>query len=358
MFETLPPVDFSIGPDRAIEYPPASGYLPLRVRIAEYFERYNHLEIDPSAVLVTPGGTTAIFVAIALLKLAAAARRGSLHLHCLTPTWQVLPLNQARILGVESDDLPLSFRNDMWTSPSPAAASCVSDRDIDVVLGAVPGNPIGRVLPLDWLRVQGAYTIVDATYEAMLYHGSGHLDLGDLAHYRASTFIVGSFSKTFAIPGFRIGFLISPKSFSANGVDVLTALTMGVSVPVQNFALRSLDSWLDSSGAWFRPVRDELRARAGLVFRTLTELGFKLEEPNAGYYCFAQLPSFISGSGAEFADRLLCRGVRIVSGDDFGGATFERFVRISFGNSPSIVALKDALASVQKECRASQRARG
>jgi len=331
-----------------ISYPPDRGFPALQAAIAEYLRRQNGWSVDPSNVIITNGGTQAILVVQALLKLFAKARGGKAHLHCIAPTWMKLPINQAKILDIPYDDVPLTFRDGVWTVP-PLPQFFGSAADVHIVFAVNPGNPTGRVFESSKLRAPGSYTILDITYESMLYEGEGHLNLGDMAPYAESTFIVGSLSKTFAIPGVRIGYLVTPEAFASDVADIVTAMSMGVSVPTQDYALRVLRDWRETGGSWFKPVRDELRTRADAVYTTLVDLGFELARPNAGYYAFAELPTSINGSAAEFAQRLLQRGVRIVEGDDFG-ARFDRFIRISFGNAKSLAALKEALGHVCETC--------
>ncbi|MEA2165529.1 MAG: aminotransferase [Thermoanaerobaculia bacterium] len=332
-----------------IAYPPDRGFLPLRVAIAEYLRRHNGWTVNPAHVIVTNGGTQAIFVAQAFVKLLAEDRGGTARLHCITPTWMKLPVNQAKILGVTYDDVPLTFENGVWTVPL-LPQFFGSAADVHMVFAVNPANPIGQVFRSSELRSPGSFTILDVTYESMLYDGDGHLNLADVAPHAESTFIVGSLSKTFAVPGLRIGYLICPELLVSDATDIVTTLSMGVSVSTQEYALRVLRDWEQTGGRWFTPVRDELRARADVVYRTLIDLGFDLAAPNAGYYAFAELPPEITESASEFAKRLLRRGVRIVEGDDFGGARFDRFLRISFGNAKSLAALKQALGQVREAC--------
>jgi arginine:pyruvate transaminase len=259
-----------------------------------------------------------------------------------------LPANQAKILGIPFDCLPLTFTGGAWVVPP--MPSFGSGTDFHMLFAVNPANPIGQIFASAELRCHESFTILDVTYESMVFDGDGHLNLSHVAMHAESTFIVGSLSKTFAVPGLRIGFLVLPPSLAADGADVLTALSMGVSVQTQDFALCVLRDWRRTGGSWFRPVRDELRTRAGVVYETLIDLGFQLARPNAGYYAFASLPAYIPGSAMEFAQRLLRRGVRIVEGDDFGGPQFDRFIRVSFGNTKSLSALRDALGEIRAAC--------
>jgi aspartate/methionine/tyrosine aminotransferase len=338
---------------RPVDYPPAPGFKTLRCAIAAYLQRQNSLSVDPSRIIVTIGATQAILVALGTLKLAARLQGGALQVHFLTPTWNVLPRNQARMLDVTCDDVPSTLTDGVWTIPALPDFHRAGGADVHVVFGANPGNPTGRLTSLDSLRSPESFCLLDITYESMLYEGEGHLDLAPLAVHAPSTFVVGSLSKTFAIPGVRVGYLVSPPSFASDCADVLNSFTMGVSVLDQAYALSALESW-QASSSWFRAVRDELRTRANVVFTTLRDLGFALARPNAAYYAFGQLPDYVEGSAAEFSQRLLARGVRLVPGDDFGGAPFRRFIRVSFGNEISLAALRLALHEIGEECNSQQ----
>src|SRR5262249_46204636 len=153
----------------------------------------------PSNVIVTNGGTQAILTAQAHLKLFAESRNGKANLHCITPTWLKLPINQAKILGIPYDEVPLVFKDGLWTIP-PLPQFFGDPADVQIVFAVNTGNPTGQVYESSKLRAPNAYTILDITYESMWFEG-GHLNVSDMAPYAESTFIVGSLSKTFAIPG-------------------------------------------------------------------------------------------------------------------------------------------------------------
>src|SRR6185295_17790067 len=172
-----------------------------------YLRRHNHLEVDAEHVIVTVGGTQAIFISQAVGKLLATARGGTARLHCITPTWMKLPANQARILGVPYDDVPLTFVNGVWSVPPMPTFPGTSD-DVHMLFVVNPANPISQVFASSAFPSAGSLKLLDVTYEAMLYDGEGHLDLSDINAELESTFIIGSMSKTFAIMGLRIGFVV------------------------------------------------------------------------------------------------------------------------------------------------------
>jgi aspartate aminotransferase len=244
-------------------------------------------------------------------------------------------------------EVPSVFTGSEWQINRPSLSSLVLQRTLDVLFVVNPSNPTGSIVAegsaaFPALFGQTVPCILDITYDAMVYGPSQPFVPADCGHH----FIVGSLSKTFAIPGIRVGFLVAPHWARETCAQIVEATTMGVSSLSQEYAVNSLEDWLQTGGAWFKPVMTELQARRDLTVHALGRAGFSYAIPRAGYYVFAQLPGAWAGQAVDFC-RALQRtaGVEVVPGTDFG-ADYGSFVRISFANPRTRAKLADSLGRI------------
>lgn len=345
----LAPTDFgpsfSIGAP-PIRYPSTAGSDRLKSLIAEYCSRKHKLPLEPDEVIVCNGGTHAILVALSCINLMSSAHR----LRCgfVTPTWLALPSNQVRLLGGAAVEISSKLFGSKWTVDMADLELLARQKSLDTLFLVNPSNPTGSLIESELFPLlfdHGISCILDITYDMMVYASDSP---PILPPNRERLFIVGSLSKTFAIPGIRLGFLIPPRAARETCSRIVEATTMGVSALSQDYAAGSLEAWQETNGAWFTPVMTELSKRLELTVQALNRSGFAFARPQAGYYVFAQVPPHWTGRAIEFAQALYgISGVEVVPGVDFG-SSYGSFIRLSFANPRTQEELIESLRRISQ----------
>jgi aspartate aminotransferase len=193
-----------------------------------------------------------------------------------------------------------------------------------------PSNPTGGVFPASVVERIVAFaeehdlTIVsDEVYEEMVYEGkfASFWGRGDRA------IIVNSFSKTLAMTGWRIGFLVAPRALAVEVNKIHYHMLACPSTPVQTAVLAGLNQ----SQATIDAMIAEFRARRSLFVSGLNRIqGLKCVPPAGAFYTF---PRFTwPGTAQEVATRLLQRGLITTPGDAFGSLGASH-LRMSFAAS-------------------------
>lgn len=288
-------------------YTPAGGLRELRERIAEIHG------VDLNEVVVTPGAKAAI---AALIR---AARRVGV----FAPYWPGYRA-AASLFGRRMIARHLSERRG-W-APSQADVEWLASR-VDLVIVNYPNNPTGAVIDrarartiVDTARDRGVVVVSDEAYRDLAFDGS-RLVMAELESEGVAS--VYSFSKTFAVPGLRVGYVVGDPSLVAEVRRFIAATYTGVPRFAQAAALKALDVLEEAA----RRAREAYKARLEAALRVLDEEVFTYTRPKGGLYIFlkARLPV----DGAELAYRLAEKGIGVFPGEAFGGARYRRYLRVS-----------------------------
>jgi aspartate/methionine/tyrosine aminotransferase len=206
----------------------------------------------------------------------------------------------------------------------------VTARTRAIVLNC-PGNPTGRILPgaelealCDWAVAHDLWIISDEVYDQIVFEGRA---MSPAEWVPDRTLSVYSFSKTYAMTGWRLGYLAGPRW----GIDSLTRVAMGawssVSEPLQYAGLAALEGPQDA----VEMMRAAYQRRRDLAQRILARFGIEMSQPDGAFYLLAH-PGAATPSRA-FALRLLDEeGVAVAPGSAFGEKA-EHWVRISLASS-------------------------
>jgi aspartate/methionine/tyrosine aminotransferase len=306
-------------------YGPALGLPELREAIAGFYRDRYGLDVPAARVIVTPGSSGALQLALAALL--------DVGDEILLPD-PAYPCNRqiAAALGARAVMLPVDADTDYQPTP-PQLRAAWTPRSRALML-ASPSNPTGSVLGLEALRALAATTaacggalVMDEIYHGLVYDAEAPsaLQVDDGA------FVVNSFSKYFGMTGFRVGWLVAPADFVPAIERLAQNLFICPSTPAQHAAL-----------AAFRPEtielleqrRAEFRRRRDFLVPALRELGFEIPRVPAGaFYIYADAGRF-TGDGLAFAHELLERtGVVITPGMDFGEHRARRHVRFAYASA-------------------------
>ncbi len=317
-------------------YTPAAGLPALREAIAGYYLRRYQVPVDPGRILVTPGASGALQLAmLALLDPGDGVMIADPSYPCYR---QVAALAGAspRVVAVgpaSGYKLTRALAEQAWTP------------DIRVLLVASPSNPTGTVLSAQELadlyalcQCHGAALIVDEIYQGLVYEGvADHaaLTLGD-----QGLFVVNSCSKYFGMTGWRLGWIVGPQGAAETLERLAQNLFIAPATLSQHAACAAFD---DGTTPILEDRRQTLERRRLALLSGLRALEFRAEGlPLGAFYVYARLPDDVALDSMTYATRLLEEaGVAITPGADFGTHEAGRHVRFAYTRARK--AIDDAL---------------
>jgi len=295
--------------DGQVKYTLSRGIGPLREAIAAKLRDHNSIPASTEEVVVTTGGTTAVLEALLVLL---RAGDGVL---IPDPGWpsfdMIVTLLRGRVLRY-------ALRAEADYTPDLEEVDRLA-RDARVLVINTPSNPTGAVFARETLeglvRIaerHGLVIVSDEVYEDIVFDGT-HSSVASLEG-EAPVVSVFSFSKGYAMTGWRIGYLAAPTVIAEAVVKAQEAVVACPSSLAQHAALAALSGPQDC----IDEMREEYRARRDLAVERLEAEGLLLTRPRGTFYIMADIAR--SGLDSyEFARRLLVeRAVAVAPGGTFG----------------------------------------
>lgn len=303
------------------------GDIRLRRAIAEKLERMNHLKVDPTKeIMVTCGGEEAVAAALfALLE------KGD---EVLIADPSYIPYSSlTKIAEAEPVYVPLDEKNGYCFDLEKLEAAVTNKTKLLIL--CTPGNPTGTMMDEESLRKlaeiccrHDILVLADEAYEQVLYDGNKHISIASLPDMWERTITVQSFSKTYSMCGWRIGYLVAPAELMRIVVRAHQTVAMNACSFGQLGALEALTGPQDSLYAMLA----EFDRRRLLLYNGLKELGIPCSRPQAAFYLFPDIGEFGMDS-FTLAELLLDKyGVATVPGVEFG-KNGENHLRISYATS-------------------------
>lgn len=322
--------------ERAIEalragdthYTEARGRVALRQAIAALHERRSGQRVSPDEVILACGAQNALLVAALCLS---GDGDEVLTFDPLYPTYPAtLEASGARLVSV-----PLRAAN-RFRPDIADLESAISPRS-RALFFATPGNPSGIIFTSDELarvgelaRRHDLWVVVDEVYAGLAPEGRVP-SLAEAFPERVVT--IGSLSKTHAMCGWRVGWMIGPKILMDHAENLLICMLYGLPGFVQEAALAALQDTVESE----RRVRKYCGDRAQLMHTLLQGTpGIELLVPEAGMFMLVDVRSTGLGSDGFTAQLFREQGVAVMDGGAFGEET-RGFVRISFANDEALI---------------------
>jgi aspartate aminotransferase len=323
------------------KYAPTPGDKAAREAIAGKLTVENGVETAFDQVTVTAGAKHAIYMA---LQAIVEPGRGD-EVLLPTPAWvSYKPLIE--LAGAKCVEIPGAVANGFRITPEQLAAA-ITPRTVGIVWNS-PSNPCGTAYPADEIRALCAVlarheriaVISDEIYEKLIYPevapGLAHFSPGSLPELASRTITVNGLSKSYAMTGWRVGYLAAPKAMAKELIKLQGQMTN--SIP--SFFYPAIVEALTNSAAGVESMRATFASRAALIKRELDAVpGFVTVAPNAAFYAFPDVSAHFgkrSAKGVEitgaqsFADALLDEAhVAVVPGEDFG-ACARGHIRLSF----------------------------
>ncbi len=301
-------------------YVSSAGIPRLREAIAEKLRKHNRLEVEPGQVIVTAGGTGAVQAAMV-----AVLEPGD-EVLIPDPAWPNFRMI-AGLLHAPERFYPL--RPDQGFLPAVEDLERLCGPRTRAVLVNSPSNPLGTIVPADRLRAVLAFAeerdlwvISDECYDQVTFDDS-FASAGSLG-LPGRVLSCYTFSKTYAMTGWRIGYLAGPPEAAALGNKIQQALALCVNAPGQMAALAALTGPQDVVAE----MRDTYRERRDALLALFAEHGVTCVPPAGAFYAWVGVAGR-AASARDFALELLRREhVAVAPGTAFGPAG-EGWVRLS-----------------------------
>lgn len=293
-------------------YAPSSGVPQLLEAIRAKLARKNRIDVDARKIIVTSGGANALFCAFQ-----SSVNPGD-EVMLFSPYWTPIQ-DHISFAGGKPNRIP-------WDEARGV-------EDLSTVLGAhatpktkviyvnTPANPTGDVLSRRQLQSMARFAvennlivISDEAYEDLVYDGE-HVSIGSFPGMFARTITVYTLSKSYAMTGWRIGYVVADETF----MDFIRRLVLnsvnGVSTPTQYAAVAAMNAPPD----YFPSLREEYRKRRDLLVRALNEAGFRCLTPPGAFYLFPDVRERLGGDSWKAMQTLLDRtSIATVPGLVFG----------------------------------------
>ncbi|MDI5971837.1 pyridoxal phosphate-dependent aminotransferase [Streptomyces sp. SL13] len=304
-------------------YTPAGGLPELKKAIAAKTLRDSGLEVDPSQVLVTNGGKQAIYEAFA-----AILDPGD-EVIVPAPYWTTYP-ESIRLAG----GVPVEVVADETTGYRVGVEQLEAARGphTKVLLFVSPSNPTGAVYSREqveeigrWAAEHGLWVLTDEIYEHLVYGEATFTSLPvAVPELRDKCVIVNGVAKTYAMTGWRVGWLIGPKDVVKAATNLQSHATSNVSNVAQAAALAALTGDLSAVDE----MRTAFDRRRRTITRMLNEIdGVVCPEPEGAFYAYPSVKALLGkeirgrrpGSSVELAALILEEAeVAVVPGEAFG----------------------------------------
>lgn len=301
---------------------PVAGMPELRSAIAEKLRRENGLSVGAENIIVTTGGQEGLF-----LIMQALLDPGD---EVLVPDPRYTSYDEAietaggKIVMIPTD------HDDAFNLPVESVEQAITPKT-KALLIVTPSNPTGGIITEERARAiaeiaikHNLIVISDEIYEKFLYDGWKHFSIGSIPGMETRTITLNGFSKTYAMTGFRVGFVAAPVDFIQAMTKVKTFTTGPAATISQHAGLAALTGPQE-------PIQEFLRIyteRRQLMMTGLRDMGLDFSDPRGGFFLWT-ISSSTGINATELSYLMLKEGrVLIFPGTGFGDK-WDGYLRIT-----------------------------
>jgi aspartate/methionine/tyrosine aminotransferase len=314
-------------------YTHQNGIPELRQALATYQSGLAARPVGPERVTVTTSGMHALVMAVLL-----TTGPGE-NIVIVDPVWPNMT-GAARLAGAEVRSVRMDHGPDGWRLDLENLARAMDDHT-RLVFFASPGNPTGAMVPIEtqremlaMCRARGAWLIADEVYNRMVFGQNAAPTILDHADPEDRLIVVNSFSKSWAMTGWRLGWMVHPPSLGATLAMITQYTTSGVATFIQHAGVAAVTE----GEAFVAHMRAYCEQGMGIVCDALersprVRMG---PRPRAGMYAFFEVDG-MPDSRAACVDILEKTRVGLAPGVFFGPGS-ESFLRICVCRSPESLA--------------------
>ena len=318
------------------KYTPAAGMVELKKAVCEKFAKDNNLTYDPAQIVISSGAKSSLYHAIC-----AIVDEGD-EVILPSPFWLTYP-ELIKLAGGTCVYVETKKENN-YKMTAEQFLNAITGKTKCLILNS-PNNPTGAVYSKDEISAiakvaeeKGIYVISDEIYEKLVYGGETHYSIAECSDkMKDLTIIVNGMSKTYAMTGWRIGYLAAPLKI-AKAISSMQSHTTSNACSISQYA--SVTALSDAKGEEFiKEMQQVFDERRRLMFDMLSNVeGIKCIEPKGAFYVFVDVSALygkaydgvkIDGS-LSFADCALKKGVALIPGIAFGN---DECIRLSYAIS-------------------------
>lgn len=294
-------------------YAPVQGYPELREALAEKLRKENKIDASAEEIFITNGASEAIFFSILTL-----VEKGD-EVIIFEPNYPIVsPV--VKYLGGTPRVIKLKEEN-AFQIDIEELKNAVNKKTKFVVINT-PHNPTGTIAEKETLKaiaeICRCNILVDEVYEKLVY-GKSHFSLGSIY---GNVLTVNSFSKSYCMCGYRVGYIHAPGDFIQQLMKLKLYSTTCSSAPAQKAALAAL-----KDREFAKELQKKFSERRDIMMNGLRELGIPFIEPGGAFFVFPNISLF--GNDGQVYELFLKAGVLIMPGTIFG-ENFHDYVRFSF----------------------------
>jgi len=309
-------------------YTPNAGLMAFREAVAKKVKRENGIDADPeNEVMATVGAMGAL--SLTMLTILDSGDE------VLIPD-PGFPSYKAQVILAGGRPVPYASREENGFSINVEDVEKLVSRRTKAIILNTPANPTGTVLnerklkELSELAIEKDLLVIsDEAYEAIIYDGLKHVSIASLPEMKERTISIFTFSKTYAMTGWRIGFAVANR----NIISQMTKLQEHISAHPSSISQMAAVAALKDGRDQIEMMVKEYRERREIVFKLLSDIpNFRCSRPQGAFYVFPNIKAS-KMSSEEFAMHVLEKaGVVLVPGTAFGD-NGEGYVRISYATS-------------------------
>lgn len=321
-------------------YAPVLGHLETRQEISNYYARIFNLQVPTGRIFVTSSGTNAVHLALnALLD------EGD-EVIAVTPIWRNL-LAAVELAQAQIREVALDERDGRWVLDMQKILDACTKKT-RVILVASPSNPTGWIMQreemqelLEIARARGIWILSDEVYSRIVYDRVRAPSFLDVADADDRLFVINSFSKTWAMTGWRLGWLVGP----GDAEDAIRDIALYDNMGPPNFTQYAAIEALRHGEPFIRQQLDLWRSNLDLVYERFEAMPrISSSRPDATFYSFFRVEG--EPDCLHFAKRLIDEvNLSIAPGCAFGKVGQGR-MRLCFAVSRP--RLEDALERLER----------
>ena len=322
--------------------------IELRQEIAKYLERYELFYNPDTEILPTIGASEGLD-----LVLRSILNPGDEIIVCEPCYVSYQPLSD--LCGAKVIHLDTS-KNGFYPSAEQIEQACTEKTK--AIMFCSPSNPTGRIIPADELekiaeivKKHQIWCLSDEIYCELLYDGHKHVSIGKFPGMKDYTIIFNGFSKSFAMTGWRIGYIAAPHDLLVQ----CCKLHAYSSICPPIFSQYAAAEGLRSGWAEVEKMRLSYQQRRNVMYKAFIDMGLSCIEPEGAFYMFPDITS-TGMTSEEFATELIEKySVAVVPGTCFGEGG-EGFVRCCYATDINKIKIAmERIAQLVKEKQALQK---
>lgn len=312
-------------------YTPNRGIPGMREALAAYHRHIWGREISTDRLALTQSGMSAVML------IAQAVVAPGDNVVCVTPCWPNIE-RAMQIVGAAVREVALRPTPQGWQLDLDAVfARC--DARTRLIYVASPANPTGWTMSraegqtlLDFARRRGVALLADEVYHRIVYDGTAAFSMAEIAEPEDPVFVINSFSKAWAMTGWRLGWMIYPQGLTPTFEKLIQFNFSGCPAFLQHGAMAALADG-EAFVAWFV---DRCRTGREVVQRRLAGLeGVRLIPGNGSFYAMFGVDGV--NNTEEFCRRAVREArIAMAPGEAFGAGA-EGKIRICFAKAPELL---------------------